>query len=97
MTIVLGTMNKYPFNIGDTSKIGRQTQAQFYAQTWLTVHYLRNEEKYKGKLADYVQRLNKGEQSLPAFEAAMGLTPEAFEVELKAYYKKNKYKDKHGV
>ena len=91
MTVVLGTMDKYPFNIGDTSKIGQQTQAQFYAQTWLATHYLRNEEKYAGKLTEYVQRLNKGEQNLPAFKAAMGVTPEEFETELKAYYKKNKY------
>lgn len=91
MTVVLGTMDKYPFNIGDTSKIGQKTQAQFYAQTWLATHYLRNEEKYKGKLTDYVKRLNKGEQNLPAFEAAMGVSPEEFETELKAYYKKNKY------
>ena len=91
MTVVLGTMDKYPFNIGDTSKIGQQTQAQFYAQTWLATHYLRNEEKYKGKLTDYVKRLNKGEQNLPAFKAAMGVSPEEFETELKAYYKKNKY------
>lgn len=91
MTVVLGTMDKYPFNIGDTSKIGQQTQAQFYAQTWLAIHYLRSEEKYKGKLTDYVQRLNKGERNLPAFKAAMGVSPEEFEAELKAYYKKNKY------
>ena len=91
MTVVLGTMDKYPFNIGDTSKVGQQTQAQFYAQTWLTTHYLRNEEKYAGKLTDYVKRLNKGERNLPAFKAAMGVSPEVFETELKAYYKKNKY------
>lgn len=91
MTVVLGTMDKYPFNIGDTSKIGQQTQAQFYAQTWLATHYLRNEEKYVGKLTDYVKRLNKGERNLPAFKAAMGVSPEEFETELKAYYKKNKY------
>lgn len=91
MTVVLGTLDKYPFNIGDSSKIAQQTQAQFYAQTWLAAHYLRNEEKYEGKLVDYVQRLNKGEQNLPAFEAAMGVSPAAFEGELKAYFKKNKY------
>ncbi len=91
MTVVLGTMDKYPFNIGDTSKIGQQTQAQFYAQTWLATHYLRNEEKYVGKLTEYVRRLNRGERNLPAFEAAMGVSPEEFEVELKAYYKRNKY------
>ncbi|WP_026942814.1 hypothetical protein [Hellea balneolensis] len=91
MTVVLGTMEKYPFNIGDSSKIGRLTQAQFYAQTWLATHYLRNEEKYVGKLTDYVQRLNKGERNLLAFKAAMGVTPEEFEAELKAYYKKNSF------
>ena len=91
MTVVLGTMDKYPFNVGDTSKIGQKTQAQFYAQTWLATHYLRNEEKYDGKLTDYVGRLNKGERNFPAFKAAMGVSPEEFETELKAYYKKNKY------
>ena len=91
MTVVLGTMDKYPFNVGDTSKIGLQTQAKFYAQTWLATHYLRHDKKYDGKLSDYVERLNKGEQNLPAFKAAMGVSPEEFEAELKAYFKKNKY------
>ena len=91
MTVVIGTMDTYPFNIGDTSKIGQQTQAQFYAQTWLATHYLRNEEKYDGKLTDYVQRLNKGERNIPAFEEAMGVTPEEFETELKAYFENNKF------
>ena len=91
MTVVLGSMHKYPFNMGDTSKVGSQTISQFYAQTWLAVHYLKNEEKYKGALTDYVRRLNEGESSLPAFKAAMGLTPEAFEAELRAYFKKNRY------
>lgn len=91
MTIVLASMEKYPFNLGDTSKIGAQTTGQFYAQTWLTTHYLRNDEKYRGALTDYVRRLNKGERSIPAFKAAMGVTPEAFEGELKAYFKKNRY------
>jgi len=92
MTVVLASMEKYPFNLGDTSKIGQQTTSQFYAQTWLTTHYLRNEEKYKGKLKEYLSRLNKGERSIPAFKAAMGVTPEEFEVELKAYYNKNRFK-----
>ncbi|MEP3889086.1 MAG: hypothetical protein ABJN69_01390 [Hellea sp.] len=91
MTVVLASMEKYPFNLGDTSKIGMQTTGQFYAQTWLTTHYLRNEVKYKGTLTDYVRRLNKGERSIPAFKVAMGITPEAFEIELKAYFKKNRY------
>jgi len=91
MTVVLSSMDKYPFNLGDNSKIGAQTTRQFYAQTWLTTHYLRNEEKYKGALADYVRRLNKGERNLPAFKAATGVTPEEFEAELKAYFKKNKF------
>lgn len=91
MTVVLASMETYPFNLGDTSKIGLRTTGQFYAQTWLTTHYLRNEEKYKGALTDYVRRLNMGERSIPAFKAAMGITPEAFEIELKAYFKENRY------
>ena len=91
MTVILSSVEKYPFNLGDTSKVGLQTKAQFYAQTWLAMHYLKNEAKYKGALTDYVRRLNKGERSLPAFKAATGLTPEEFEAELKAYFKKNRY------
>lgn len=92
MTVILASMEKYPFDFSDRSKIGLQTQSQFYAQTWLAMHYLRHEEKYKGKLVEYVRRLNRGEKTIPAFEAAMGVTPEEFETELKAYFKKNKYK-----
>ena len=91
MTIVLSTMDKYPFNLGDTSKIGAQTTSQFYAQTWLAIHYLRNTKKHKDALSTYIDLINKKSDSLDAFKVATGLTPEEFEVELKAYFKANKY------
>ncbi len=91
MSVVLGSLEKYPFSTGDTSKIGLQTKSQFYAQTWLAAHYLRHKEGYKGKLTDYIRRLNIGEQPIPAFEAAIGFSPEEFETELKTYFKKDKY------
>jgi hypothetical protein len=91
MTVVLATVHDYPFNIGDNSKIGLLTKHQFYAQTWLATHYLRNTPQYQKKIPDYINRLNKGEDSIKAFKAAFGMTPEDFETKLKAYFKANKY------
>ncbi len=91
MTVVLATVHDYPFNIGDNSKVGLQTKHQFYAQTWLATHYLRNTPQYQKKIPDYINRLNRGEDSIKAFKAAFDMTPEDFESKLKAYFKANKY------
>ncbi len=91
MTVLLASTRDYPFNINDSSKVGQQTVSQFYAQAWLAAHYIHTQDKMKGRLAKYIHRINDGEDAIKAFTAAMGYTPEAFEAELKAYYKRNKY------
>lgn len=91
MTVLLSSVKTYPFNRNDQSKIGQKTIQKFYAQAWLATHYLFTQDSMKGKLSDYMTRINKGDDPLKAFEEAVGMTPDAFETELKAYFKRNKF------
>ena len=91
MKVILSSVRNYPFKSGDNSKQGRRVQHLFYAQSWLAVHYLQSTKSAAGKSTDYLNRLNRGEAALAAFEAAYGMTPEQFGDVLKKYFKKNRY------
>ena len=78
---VLGAIHKYPF------RDGTPAQGAFYAQSWLMVHYLQNTPGMAAKSNAYFAALNRGEDPLDAFEPAFGMSPEAFEAELKRYFK----------
>ncbi|NIQ85607.1 MAG: hypothetical protein GTN83_12495 [Acidobacteria bacterium] len=56
----------------------------FYAQCWVTVHYLLSDEENRGKLGAYFQKINAGLGSTEAFIAVWG-PPERFQKELAAY------------
>lgn len=59
--------------------------AQFYAQAWLVTHLLVNRPERSAGFARYVTALMKGGDAIDAFEPAFGLSPQAFDRELKAY------------
>jgi tetratricopeptide (TPR) repeat protein len=44
----------------------------FYGRSWLLFHYLFTDDARRRQLADYLNRLNKGEAELPAALAALG-------------------------
>lgn len=60
-------------------------QTKFYAQSWLLTHYFLSDPGRKAKLADYLMRLGKGEDSVPAMEAALGIDLATLEQQLKTY------------
>lgn len=69
----------------NVSAMSRTEIAQFYAQSWLAVHYLQtNQERWQG-FRRYIARLRAGEDVIEAFEPAFGITPEAFQSELRRY------------
>ena len=77
---VLGAVHDYPF------KAGTAAQGAFYAQSWLMVHYLQNTPGMAARSNAYFAALNRGEDALEAFEPAFGMSPEAFEAELRRYF-----------
>ena len=63
----------------------------FYAQAWVTVHYLLSDAENRGKLGDYFQKINAGKEPVEAFEQAWGLAPAAFQEKLEKYISKGSY------
>jgi len=67
------------YNEGDRRSI-------FYAQSWLTVHYMMNQKKLK-ELAVYLELTGKQHVPVPdAFKQAFGMTPEQFDKALYSYF-----------
>lgn len=62
--------------------------AQFYAQAWLATHYLFGEKTRAAGFNKYCAALQNGGDPLGAFEAAFGVTPAAFDKELRDYKRK---------
>jgi hypothetical protein len=70
---------------GRAQGLDRDQAARFYAQSWLAVHYFVSDAERNAALVRYFEALRRGEDRREAFEAEIGLTPEAFERELKEY------------
>lgn len=91
MNIIIGSVRRYPFSFNDDSRSANMTATLFYAQSWLAVHYIQNNPDMSKRYLDYIARLNKGEESIEAFEASMGLTVAEFEKILRAYVRANRF------
>jgi hypothetical protein len=64
----------------DEGDVGR-----FYAQSWLTVHYLYNHPARMQGFGRYLTALQGGAAPVAAFEPAFGLSPALFQRELRQY------------
>ena len=62
--------------------------AQFYAQAWLATHYLFGEKTRAAGFNKYCAALQNGGDPITAFEPAFGVTPAAFDKELRDYKRK---------
>ncbi len=71
--------------VGDFKTV--EQVAQFYAQSWLTVHYLSREPARRQQLNRYLAALNRGEPAATAFGECFGVGFEAFGERLRAYLK----------
>jgi len=65
---------------------------QFYAQSWLYVHYLHSERELSLRLGKYLDLVNSGEEALAAFEKGFGVSPEDFHEAARDYWQENKFK-----
>ena len=79
---VLGAIHNYP----RTRHIGK-----FYGQSWLYVHYMQNTPELGRKLPVYLENLEAGQDPLPAFEAAYGMTVKAFHSKARQYWAENAF------
>ena len=74
------------------SKGARQLDAEetlrFYSQAWLATHYLFNTPERSKGFDRYISALSAGGDVLGAFEPSFGMTPDAFDDELRAYRRK---------
>ncbi|RVT90816.1 tetratricopeptide repeat protein [Sphingomonas crocodyli] len=63
----------------------RAEMAQFYAESWLIVHYLFADEGRRAALTRYLADLQREVPEAEAFKAAFGIDHDAFEAHLKRY------------
>ena len=63
----------------------RDEIGQFYAQSWLLVHYLTRDDTRRTQLKAYLAALNRGVGTEAAFASAFGTDPPAMEKALRTY------------
>ena len=51
---------------------------KFYAQSWITVHYIFRDSARRAALTDYLTAYGRGEDARAAFERAFGMSPDRF-------------------
>jgi hypothetical protein len=69
---------------GSSEYLDHRRAARFYAQSWLMVHYLMSDERYRG-LSQLASLASEGSTGEEAIAEALELSPERFESELRAY------------
>ena len=65
-----------------------QRQGVFYAQSWALAHYLLIANGDQGKLAEFLFKMDHGEQPLPAFEEVYGLNARELQGALRTYIRR---------
>jgi len=91
MDTLIASVNRYPFTSGSNRSNQRATQQAFYSQSWLAVTYMQTHPEYARKSTAYLNKINRGEDSIQAFNATFEQSPEDFGWVLKKFLKKNKY------
>lgn len=87
---VIGAIRVYPF-ADKGSKRGILLN-QFYAQSWLYVHYLHSDKDLSSRLGNYLDLINSGEEPIKAFEKGFGVSPKKFHKAAKDYFEDDKFK-----
>jgi len=87
---VISAIRVYPF-ADKGSKRGILLN-QFYAQSWLYVHYLHSDKELSRRLGGYLDLINSGEEPLKAFEAGFGVSPQEFHKSARKYFEADQFK-----
>ncbi len=86
---VISAIRVYPF-ADKGSKRGLLLN-QFYAQSWLYVHYLHSEKELSSRLGYYLELINSGEEPIKAFEEGFGITPQEFHEAARDYFEDDRF------
>ena len=86
---VIGAVRVYPF-ADKGSKRGLLLN-QFYAQSWLYVHYLHSNKELSRRLGNYLDLVNSGEDPIQAFEKGFGVSPQNFHKAARDYFEDNRF------
>ena len=70
---------------GDMRRLSLEDRAQFYAQSWLMVHYFFSTPQRQAALRNYLTSVLRDGPSPEAFEAATGIAPDDMQSELRRY------------
>jgi hypothetical protein len=70
---------------GRDASFTQEDISQFYAQAWLATHYLVNTPERMAGFLRYVAAIRTGGDAVAAFQPAFGITPDAFDKELRRY------------
>jgi len=89
MDALIGSVKNYPFTSGSELSSQRHIQSAFYAQSWLAVTFLQTNPEYARKSSEYLARVDRGENSLEAFQTTFGMTPDEFGKILRRFLKKD--------
>ncbi|MCF6292749.1 MAG: hypothetical protein L3J04_05075 [Robiginitomaculum sp.] len=89
---VFGSITRYPFVMGSGSSNKLDTADFFYAQAWLAVHYIQSHPEYAKKMNKYIDLFNSRQPPENIFETAFEVSMDDFQLQLKDYFAKNKYK-----
>lgn len=73
------------FLTANPGELSGYQNAQFYAQAWLAAHYLSTKSDRAVGFDKYITALHEGADPIAAFEPAFGITPQAFDSELRDY------------
>jgi hypothetical protein len=75
-------LTRHPGSFSNSGEV-----AQFYAQAWLAAHYLFSTPKRAQGFDNYARALMSGGDAITSFEPSFGITPEAFDLEMRNYRK----------
>jgi len=87
---VISAIRVYPF--ADKGRKRGMMMNQFYAQSWLYVHYLHSDKQLSSRLDDYLALINSGTEPLKAFEQGFGISPQEFHKAAKKYFENDEFK-----
>lgn len=88
---MLQSVHRYPFSFNDNGRGASFTRTVFYGQAWLMVHHMQNTPEFMKGSAQYISKLNMGEDALDSWDEAMGMSPEEYDKVIMDYFRRNRF------
>jgi len=78
-------------NHGDPEYSQKQHAGAFYSQSWLLVHMLNLDERYRGQVGEFLETLIRLGDGVKAFKKVYGLSPSEVEKALEGYSRQSSF------